>query len=192
VRPRKEQTAPARQKRERAWHRSQSYPSDLTDEQWALLEPLIPPAKSGGRPRSVDMREVLNAIFYVDRTGCQWRALPHDFAPWSTVWTYFRTWRNDGTWERIHTALREQRRVKQGREPTPSAAIIESQSVKTSQKGGFAATTAASRSKEALVISWWIPTACSCTSWCMRPVFRTTRVAKTCSHRSESAFRASS
>src|SRR5437879_10092880 len=69
------------------------------------------------------MRAVIDAIFYVDRTGCQWRALPHDFPPWSTVWSYFRIWRNDGTWERIHTALREQVRVKQGREPTPSAAI---------------------------------------------------------------------
>jgi putative transposase len=103
------------------------YPSDLTDAEWKILEPLIPPAKEGGKPRTTDMREVLNAIFYIDRTGCQWRALPHDFPPWSTVWSYFRTWRNDGTWERMHTALREQVRVSMGRESTPSAAIIDSQ-----------------------------------------------------------------
>jgi putative transposase len=144
-------TVPARERRKqpslpRSAHcepSSQCYPSDLTSQQWAILEPLIPPAKEGGRPRTTDMREVLNAIFYVDRTGCQWRALPHDFPPWSTVWSYFRIWRNDGTWQRMHTALRERVRVSMGREATPSAAIIDSQSVKTSQKGGRAAMTAA-------------------------------------------------
>src|SRR5690349_20145795 len=115
--------------------RRASYPSDLTDQQWEILEPLIPPAKPGGHPRTTDMREVINAILYLDRTGGQWRALPHDFPPWSTVWSYFRRWRNDDTWKRIHTALREQTRVKQGREPTPSAAIIDSHYMKTSQKG---------------------------------------------------------
>jgi putative transposase len=102
---------------------------DVTDEELAILEPLIPSAKPGGRPRTTVLREVINALFYLDRTGAQWRALPHDFPPWSTVWSYFRTWRDDGTWERIHTALREQVRVKAGREPMPSAAIIDSQSV---------------------------------------------------------------
>jgi putative transposase len=88
---------------------------------------------------------VINAILYLDRTGGQWRALPHDFPPWSTVWSYVRTWRTDGIWERLHTTLREQTRLKQGRQSTPSAAIIDSQSVKTSQKGGSAATTGAKK-----------------------------------------------
>jgi transposase len=135
------------------------YPSDLTDQEWAILEPLLPPAKPGGRPRTTDLREVVNAISYVNRTGCQWRALPKDFPPWPTVWTYFRKFRNDGTWQRIHTALREQARVKGGREPTPSAAIIDSQSVKTSQKGGGAAMMAARRSRGASATSWSIPRA---------------------------------
>lgn len=135
------------------------YPSDLTDQEWALLEPLLPPAQPAGRPRTTDLREVLNALFYLDRTGCQWRALPKDFPPWPTVWTYFRQWRIDGTWPRIHTALREQVRVKSGREPTPSAAIIDSQSVKTSQKGGSAAMTVARRSKAASATCWSTPPA---------------------------------
>ncbi len=82
---------------------AQGYPSDLTEQEWAILEPLIPPAKAGGRPRSTDMRAVINAILYLDRTGGQWRALPHEYPPWSTVWSYFRRWRNDGTWQRMHT-----------------------------------------------------------------------------------------
>src|SRR6266851_4577329 len=126
-----------------------SYPSDLTEKEWAILEPLIPPAKPGGHPRTTDIREVINAILYLDRTGGQWRALPHEYPPWSTVWSYFRRWRCDGTWQRIHTALREQARVKQGRQSTPSAAIIDSQSVKTTQKGGFAASMEEKRSRDA-------------------------------------------
>jgi len=112
------------------------YPSDLTDAEWSILEPLIPPAKLGGHPRTTNMREVLDAILYLVRSGCAWRALPHDFPCWSTVWTYFRNWRLTGVWERMHTALREAVRTTQGRETTPSAAILDSQSVKTTEQGG--------------------------------------------------------
>ena len=102
---------------------------------------LIPPAKPGGRPRSAALREVVNAILYVLRNGIVWRALPHDFPPWTTVYHYFRAWRLDGTWEAVHAALRAQVRQADGREATPSGAILDSQSVKTTEKGGRAATT---------------------------------------------------
>jgi putative transposase len=114
---------------------SQRYDSDLTDEQFALLEPLLPRPKRTGRPPA-DLREVLNAILYLVRTGCQWRYLPKDFPPWSTVHTWYRRWRTDGTWEQINEALRQQVRRRAGRDPSPRSSAVDSQSVKTAGQGG--------------------------------------------------------
>jgi len=126
-----------------------SYPTDLTDAQWKLVKPLIPPADPGGRERSVDMREVVNGILYLSRNGCTWRSLPHEFPPWGTVWYYFRRFRNDGTWKTIHDALRAKVRTKVGKKKSPSAAIIDSQTVKTTEKRGSVGTTRARRSAAA-------------------------------------------
>jgi putative transposase len=113
-----------------------AYQSDLSDAEWACLEPHLPTPKPGGRPRIHTVREILDAVFYVVRGGCAWRLLPHDFPPWKTVYHYFRAWRIDGTWERLHEALRRRARVRLGRDSEPSAGIVDSQSVKTTGVGG--------------------------------------------------------
>jgi transposase len=114
------------------------YPSDLTDDEWGLVEPLIPPGKTGGGKRTVIMREVVNGLMYILSTGCQWRAIPKDLPPRSSVYDYFDLWTYDGTLERIHHTLYEQCREREQREASPTVAIIDSQSVKSAEKGGRA------------------------------------------------------
>mgnify|MGYP001260889727 FL=1 len=122
------------------------YPSDLTDAQWAIIARLIPPAKAGGCPRKTDMRALINGILYVNRSGCSWRMLPKDFPPWSTVHGYYRQFRLTGVWDRIYEVLRDRVRKQLGRRVSPSAAIIDSQSVKTAEKGGTEVTMRARKS----------------------------------------------
>jgi putative transposase len=113
-----------------------AYQSDLSDAEWSCLEPHLPAPEANGRPRLHSPRKILDAILYVLKSGCAWRLLPHDFPPWKTVYHYFRSWRLDGTWERMHLALRKRMRVRLERDPQPSAAIVDSQSIKTTGVGG--------------------------------------------------------
>lgn len=125
------------------------YPSDLTDAQWQLLSPLVPATKTGGRRANYQRREIVNAVLYLTRNGCSWRALPHDLPPWSLVHYYFWHWKQDGTWQSVQEHLTGDLRQKMGRERQPSAAVLDSQSVKTVEKGGRAAMTRVRTSKAA-------------------------------------------
>jgi putative transposase len=117
-----------------------AYTTDLSDEEWQLLAPQLPPEKSGGRPRKYPMREVMHGIHYVLRAGCAWRLMPHDLPQWQTSYQYCRAWQHDGTWLRIHDHLRAEVSTRMGRQPQLSAAIIDAQTAKTTEKGGRTAT----------------------------------------------------
>ena len=150
----------------------------LSDEQYALLTPLIPPAKPGGRPRTTDMRRLLDGLFYLVRTGCQWRHLPPPpaFPPWRTVYEYMRAFTSAGVWESIRHHLVMMLREREGKEPSPSATIVDTQSVKTTEKGGLAATARPRRSRGASATSRSIPQAC-CSGWSSTPPMSRMRTA---------------
>jgi transposase len=137
------------------------YPTDLSDQEWNLIQHLVPKPKPGGRPEKYPKREILNGIFYILRGGCAWRLLPHDFPPWQIVYHYFWAWRNDGTWQLMHDLLRGDVRVAAGKRRQPSAGILDSQSIKTTEKGGSVALTRTNKSKGASGTSSSIPSGCS-------------------------------
>ena len=136
------------------------YPSDLTSQQWAVLKPFLPPARTGGRPRKTEMRSVVNAIFYRNRNGCIWRALPHDFPPWRTVYNYFAAWKRDGTWKAINDALRRRVRRRAGRPPTPTPAVSIARPSRRPKGVASMVTTVPSGSPVGSIISPWIPWGC--------------------------------
>jgi putative transposase len=132
----------------------QPYPSDLSDAEWDILKPLLPKPKGFGHPVEVDFREILNGIFYVQRTGCQWEMMPHDLPPYSTVYSYFRKWQRKGIWQQMHDQIREQLRTKLGRDEQSTVAMADSQSVKTTEKRGRSTgSMVARRLKDVSVIS---------------------------------------
>lgn len=136
------------------------YATDLTDAQWGLVVPFIPPAKLGGRPRATEPRRVVDAILYALRAGCSWRLLPRDFPPWQTVYRYLREWQRDGTWHRLHEALRAAVRTEAGRDPGPSVGIADSQSAKTTERGEPKASTPPNAWSAASATSWWTRSGC--------------------------------
>ena len=135
----------------------QPYPTDLNDKEWNLIKHLVPKTKPGGRLEAYAKREILNAIFYPLRSGCSWRMLPHDLPPWRIVYHYFREWQQDGTWQVMHNMLRGDVRVAAGKHRQPSAGMIDSQSVKTTEKGGSTGTIRTKTSRAASAISSSIP-----------------------------------
>jgi putative transposase len=147
-----------------------TYTRDLTDEEWQILAPLLPSEKPGGRPRKYPMREVINGIQYVLRAGGAWRLMPHDLPHWQTAYQYFRSWRQDGTWIRIHDQLRDKVRTHMGRHPQPSGAIIDAQPVKTTAKGGPMAMMARRNSTAAHAISSLIRRVSCCVSSSTPPI----------------------
>jgi putative transposase len=139
------------------WHEDPIYPSDMTDAEWEIVEACLPRRPMRGNYPWTSKRAVVNAIFYVNRSGCAWRMLPKEYPPWQTVYGYFARWKRNGTWQVIHDALRRQVRLKAGRKPEPSAAIVDSQSVKTTEKGGYMDMTRGKRRTAVNAISSLIP-----------------------------------
>ena len=151
------------------------YDTSLTDGEWAVIEPLLPvrDPRHGGRPLKYDRRLILDTILYVLRTGCAWRHVPHDLAPWDAAYRWFAAWSADGTWQRVHAALRDQVRDRDGRDRQPSAAVLDAQSARSAEGVRRTAMTPESGCAAASAICWSTPAGCCCTGWCTRPACKT-------------------